>query len=436
MGDLTARVDRLQNSFDKFVMPTVPPHVPRPSSSVHNPSTPTTPVYNPTQAYEAYERKFVPHEMSTELTTFFSSANFTEMKGRAVAAFGDVYTYTGSGHQKSTPIPEPIKKLVGRIEKDYPDHGINSCFVNRYSGPESFLVEHQDNEKNIRAGSDIFSVSLGSTSTLRFRNCIDDSENTLSVEGDSLYVMSQPSQYFWKHRIDATTAPDTEFIRFSITLRSVHKANRNSTIILGDSNTRFLEPCDHKVFGTDMPGRRELTYHIRDIKPELCVGYQNIIVHVGINDLNEYSQGRMTTDPSPDDVESHFSLLADKLNEIQQLCPHARLIVSPVLPTKLGHINERAIKFNKMLFDYSDYHANSIITLNFSSFLDHQTRLLGKQFTSYKNPKHPIHLGRQGICMLGALFKDAVCRRKVDGRDYNSVVAGRSYALNFPPLDR
>ena len=307
--------------------------------------------------------------------------------------------------------------------------------MNRYVGSESFLVEHQDNEKHIRAGSNIFTVSLGSMSTLKFRDCCGDNEKTLSVEGDSLYVMSQPSQNYWRHRIDPAAVSDPEFVRLSITLRSVHKSNRNSTIILGDSNTRFLEPTDRSIFGKDMPGRRELTFHIRDIEPTLCAGYQNIIVHVGINDLNEYSKGRLVTDPAPDDVDSHFALFVSKLNEIKQLCPHSRLIVSLVLPTNLVHLNVRALKFNNMLFDYGDCH-NNITVLDFNPFLCQKTGLLDKQLGTYKNPRHPTHLGRQGICMLGAMFKDCIFRRKVDGRGYNSVVANRAYALHFPVLAR
>jgi hypothetical protein len=441
MNDLSAKFDQLQTSVDRFVIPSTLGKFAcgsRPPPNVHGQpapdATPPAPACNPAKAYEDYVQKFVSQDMSTDLTTFLSSTSFAEKKGRAVAAFGQVYTYTGSGPPKSTPIPEPIKKLIERIETDYPDHGINSCVVNRYSGSESFLVEHQDNEKDIRAGSNIFSVSLGSTTTLKFRDWLGESEKTLSIEGDSLYVMSQPSQYYWKHRID-NSEHDTESLRYSITLRSVHKSNKNSTIILGDSNTRFLLPTDSAIFGKDMTGHRELTFHIREINPELCAGYQNIVVHTGINDINEYSKGREETDPPPDDVDSHFALLVNKLNEIQRLCPYARLIVSPILPTKLPYLNARAMKFNNLLFDYADYHQN-ITTLNFSPFLCQQTSLLNKQFATYKNSKHPIHLGRQGICMLGGMFKDAVFRRKVDGRGYNSVVAGRSYALSFPPLDR
>ena len=183
-----------------------------------------------------------------------------------------------------------------------------------------------------------------------------------------------------------------------------------------------------------MPGVRELTYHIRDINPKLCVGYQHILVHVGINDLNEYSIGRLDSDPDPNDVDSHFGLFVSKLEEIQQLCPYVRLIVSPILPTKLQKLNERALKFNDMLFNYVG-HNDRIIVLNLNSFLCRQSGLLDKQLSSYKKPRHPVHLGKQGICMLGSIFKDSVFRKKVDGRGYSSVVANRAqYDKGFPSL--
>ena len=249
-------------------------------------------------------------------------------------------------------------------------------------------------------------------------------------------MMSQQSQHYWKHRIDPSDQTDSDFVRYSITLRSVHRVNKNSTIIIGDSNTRFLEPSNNRdIFGKEMPGERVLTYHIRDIDPKVCVGYQHIIVHVGINDLNEYSIGRLNTDPDPGDVDAHFTLFINKLEEIQQLCPYARLIISPILPTKLEKLNERALKFNHMLIDYVSCR-NNLVLLNFNPFLCKQSGLLDKQYGSYKKPRHPVHLGKQGIAMLGNMFKDSVFRRKVDGRGYSSVVANRAYAVHFPALAR
>ena len=430
---LSQKIEKFQTSLQEFAAGR---HQPQQATTYTTTPHPHTPVLNPTKAYENYTQTFVSREMSQELTTFLSTATFSEKNGRAVVAYGEPYHYTGSGPNKPVQMPEPIKKLISRIEQDHPEHGINSCVVNRYKGPKSFLVEHQDNEKSIRPESNIFTISLGSTAMLKFRECCSDNEQSVTVEDCSIYLMSQPSQYYWRHRVDPTADPaNTDYMRYSITLRSVHRFNKNSTIILGDSNTRFLEPSNQAIFGKDMSGRRELTFHIRDINPELCAGYQHIIVHVGINDLNEYSIGRMEGDPDPGDVDSHFALLVSKLDEIQQLCLYARLIVSPILPTKLQKLNERAIQFNHMLMDYVSYH-NNIVLLNFIPFVCKQSGLLDKQFGSYKKPKHPVHLGKQGISLLGSIFKDSVFRRKVDGRGYSSVVANQAYALHFPALPR
>ena len=86
-----------------------------------------------------------------------------------------------------------------------------------------------------------------------------------------------------------------------------------------------------------------------------------------------------------------------------------------------------------MLIDYADHNSN-IILLNFNSFLDRHSGLLDNQFSSYKNPRHPVHLGRQGILKLGNMFKDCVLRRQVDGRGYSAVLASRAYA--FPAMVR
>ena len=247
-----------------------------PNSST-SPSKSRPNVVNPTNSYIDYIENYVSETMSCQLSTFLSSAQFSDKNGRSVAAYGEPYHYTGSGSSRSTPMPDPIKELIERINTDYPESGINSCVINKYTGSKSYLPEHQDNEKMIRAGSEIFTISLGSSTTLKFRDCCstEESEESMIVDNRSLYRMSQPSQYYWTHRsnpIDHSVTLDSEYLRYSITLRSVHKHNKNSTIIIGDSNTRFLEPGHRATFGSDMPGCRTLTYHIRDIDPKVYLG--------------------------------------------------------------------------------------------------------------------------------------------------------------------
>ena len=75
----------------------------------------------------------------------------------------------------------------------------------------------------------------------------------------------------------------TNTSRYSITFRSVGKNFKNSTIIIGDSNTKHLKFSTGKhrekgTFGYNMPGERVETFHISQIdeRERKCLGYQNI----------------------------------------------------------------------------------------------------------------------------------------------------------------
>jgi len=383
------------------------PHHPTTNPPPPNTSTPRppTPAINPTAPYEGCREDFLDTDEGEELTQFLNNTEFTEKKGRHVAAYGIPYYYVGSrSTAKSSTIPEAIKKLVDKVNHEHKDAAINSIVVNRYTGPESYLPEHQDNESTIRAGSTIFTVSLGRRANLSFRDCLDKAEKHLEVRSRSMYAMTQASQSFWTHRIDPDPSAAGDSVRYSITMRSISKHNKNSTVVLGDSNTRFLDSgSKHRCgFDTTMPGCRIPTYHIREIDPTKAIGYQNVVVHVGINSLNEYSKGRIETDFAANDVDSHVNHLIEKLEEIRCLCPRARIIVSPILPTKLAELNERAMNFNRQLMKYV-ISKGDITLLNFESFCG-PTGLLGKQFSSFLRPRNPLHLGSEGIRKLGTMF--------------------------------
>ena len=398
---------------------------------------------NPTDHMEETRAEYVDKELSVELFEFLNSsdAQLTRKNGRSVGAYGEPYSYPGSGPAKKTALPPPVKCLIDKINIEFPGANINSCVINRYSGPSSSLPEHSDDEPCLTPGSSIYTVSLGSPAAVIYRDLITKVEKSALVEDRSLYVMSQKSQLFWTHRIDPPT-DNADYIRISITLRSVSMNNLHSTILLGDSNTKYIHfegdvantgSGTRSTFGPKLPGKKVPTFHISQIDPLKCIGYQNIILHVGINDFNPRSKGRAVTDPNVDDVHSIFGNFVDKIERIKAYCPKSKLVISPILPTKLDTYNRRALKFNSMLFKYSDKF-NDIKTLDFNSFLDFGKRYLDNSHGSYLNPSDPIHLGRMGVQNLAGIFKSAIFRNMVDGRSYNKMVTNRVYRSNFPPL--
>ena len=83
-----------------------------------------------------------------------------------------------------------------------PKSWINSCLITRYDDGVSSIPLHSDDETFVDPESEILTVSIGATRTVKF---IDKEENTtksLEVVYGSAYVMSRFSQDFWKHGFD------------------------------------------------------------------------------------------------------------------------------------------------------------------------------------------------------------------------------------------
>ena len=307
---------------------------------------------------------------------------------------------------------------------------INSCLITEFSGKESFIPEHSDDESVIRPESNIFTLTVGVPRTVIFRDLCSNSEKDILVENRSMYVMSRASQNLWTHRIDTYIGHDEDgdsSLRYSFTFRSVGEKFKSSTLILGDSNTKYVQFGNGKgTLGKKIPGHREATYRIEQIQPERCLGYKNVVVHVGINDIKNYN--------SPN-ISSNFNKLVEKIEHIQLINPNASLIVSPILPTKLVYLNSVAIKFNNMLFHYNNYINQTFRVLDFQCFVNLNTNVLDDEYCCYNNKSDSIHLGRKGISKLAQLFIDNLLpfRKFRDGRSYSGVTSGEKSQTSHKP---
>ena len=394
----------------------------------------TKPVVNPTKHIEGYKQTFLTEEESKELTDHLSKISYTKKNGRKVASFGEQYQYPGAP-SNTKEIPAPIKKLVDKIQATdvFKDVAINQIVINEYSGNESYLPEHSDDEPEIRTNSLILGVTLGSTMPIVFRDKCGGQEKHLEAVNGSLYAMSQESQYYWSHRIDKAT--EDNVLRHSITLRSVGQNYKNSLIILGDSNTKYLKfgAGEKGTFGYMVPGKRVETFHIRQIDPSNCIGYQKVLIHCGINDIRDKSPGRDPSDPHPCDMEGHLAVLSKKIGEVKELCPYATILVSPILPTKSYNLNQRALQFNSLLFDHmnKDPKYRGLQTLDLNEFVDRSGTLreeLGCWDSERKcyNTRDILHLGRQGVRTLANVIRNTVLSKKFRmQRSFSDVVDKR-----------
>ena len=174
-----------------------------------------------------------------------------------------------------------------------------------------------------------------------------------------------------------------------------------SLLVLGDSNTKYVK-------FPNINYHRVPTYLIEDINPSLCIGHAKVWLHVDINNLKSIRCG------GPNDVQKAYELFIHKVDQIRRLSPNTTVIVSPILPTGVSVLNNRARVFNRLLFSTRRW----FTSLDFNRFAD-RYKMLDKNYRCFNNPRDRIHLGYHGICELQRLIHHKVS--VVDSRSYQAV---------------
>ena len=202
-------------------------------------------------------------------------------------------------------------------------------------------------------------------------------------------------------------SPSHSHINHNIVSRGYRSSNVTSSsskpsfLILGDSNTKHIR--------LPLNFHRIPTYTIEDIDPSVCIGYTKVWIHVGINNLKSIRCG------GPSDVRKHFDLFMSKIERIGMLSPNTTVIVSPILPTAIKVLNDRACYFNTLLFSINRWW----LELDFSIFADDNS-MLRNFYRCYNNPMDKIHLGSKGLRELESMILKRTSL--VDTRSYSSVV--------------
>ena len=259
---------------------------------------------------------FINNDTCDQLISLFEEHDFKWENGHETLSFGESYNYSGSRNPPRE-LPPLLNKIMSDINSSYLDENsapLNSCLVNKYPDNESFIKEHSDDERSINRNSTICTISIGETRTVNFRNHVNGETHQHTPKSGSMYTMSKLSQELFKHKIDSEDDKNLK-VRYSLTFRSLSWTNDNSTIIFGDSNTKELKfgSGGDNMFGKSMPGEKVLSYTIDQINPLQCVGYSNIVIHCGVNDVKENCV------ESRNDIVSIYNKFVVKVNEIRSV---------------------------------------------------------------------------------------------------------------------
>jgi hypothetical protein len=288
---------------------------------------------------------------------------------------------------------------------------LNSCLVNMYSGPDSYLPNHSDDERCIHPESQIYTLSLGCMRTVKFSEKITELKFEFKPEHCSLYSMTRKSQEFFRHKIDKDPSLTTGDVRVSLTFRSVSWRNHNSTVILGDSNTgglKFGNASKGQGFGESMPGKRVAAFTVSELDPIEALGYNNIVINCGLNDVRHKSV------QSFDQVKDIYIDFKTKVDFICRVNKRAKIFVVPLIPTALPELNRKSMIFNKFLFDDLVLFNRNVSTISgLDEFVD-LNGCLKKHLI--KDDGLFIHLNGLGIRMLAKFIKQGIFFRKLSSR--------------------
>ena len=355
--------------------------------------------------------------MANDLIKFCETQKYRPENGHSVVMFGEEYSYSRNKQpERPAPIPTELNSLIEKITTDFPENEvITQVLINQYEGQDSFLPFHSDDEKMISPNSSIYTFSLGNPCTLTFKHLISGEEKPLNANNNSLYVMSRTSQRFWCHGIEKST--ELNGTRYSITMRTVANRYMKSSVIVGDSNTKFLRFGKGKeTFGYNMPGEAIYAPTLDMIEPSKCIGYNNVFLHCGINDVRQPGS----------DVQDCAERLIEAVERIKIFCPRTRIFIHPLLPTKSHNLNGKALEFNDILFRYVDNRNDPYIqSLNFNIFLDTNSGLLRGDMGRYHSTDQ-LHLGAAGYRMLAMLIRDKVLGSRTDGRPFSNITDSSS----------
>ena len=347
---------------------------------------------------------FLTEDEGSQLYKYLSTVDYKRENGHSVKNFGAAYRYTGAGDKNPVDceIPAEIQCIIDNVSKldNYKGLYINECLVNRYEGAQSFLPPHSDDELCINPESSIFSLSIGKERNVIFRDKFSGNETNHVAQGRSMYVMTRTSQTYYSHRIDKLVSPDTK-IRYSLVFRHVEKRFQNSTVIIGDSNTKDFKFAEGKGnFGKSLPGKRIQASHVEHINPFDCAAYAHVVIIAGTNDLR--SQYVSNTG----DIDKVVQCLADKISMIEKIRKDIKIRLMPVLPTRYSDMNRHIMYYNrKVLSRFILSGTNFNISMpNVCQFLD-QDGLLRTELTRTGDA---IHLNERGLAMFACNVKYSI----------------------------
>jgi alkylated DNA repair dioxygenase AlkB len=175
-------------------------------------------VFNQLEASRICKELFDTIPWKQDEVVMFGKKIVTKRKVAWYADAGITYTYAGvkkSGLQWTDGLLEIKQKVEGATGARY-----NACLLNLYHEGEEGMGWHQDNEKEMVAGSSIASLSFGAARKFAFKHATTNERLEIELANGSLLDMKGSIQQHWYHALPKTKK--VKQLRINMTFRLMH----------------------------------------------------------------------------------------------------------------------------------------------------------------------------------------------------------------------
>ena len=388
-----------------------------PSNMTHtgmrpNTEAPRVALYEEVDPYIKYENNCIEAGTKDIMAKLDKVEGFDKSDECDTLYFGE-YRYRDNGAiYEERPLPPFLSEILEQL-RPYLSNAkanINSCLIKRYKGGCNSGKSQRDNALVFDPESESLTLSIGAKLVMKFSNNSGSRKENVIMEDGSLLVTSRRAQDFWMYNVEKDAGSEASSVSYTLTFRHVAPHFINSTVIIGDSNTRFMSFGEGRgKFGVWLPGKRIEAFCIEDVPNPMVIGpYRNIVLHVGVNNIKRRDRRSNT---------SLANELDNKCKEILDLYPRSRIYLSLLLPTKLDSLNYRANELNNMLIEISHSNRNVFIIEHPRSLLCNSSGYLKPGIGRFDKGKNvpldsdSLHLGIRGIRILARTIKEAILPR-------------------------
>jgi len=120
-----------------------------------------------------------------------------------------------------TPTVKMMRDLVTKETGQYCNH----CVLNRYVNGSDYIGYHKDKNKDMRNGTCIFTVSLGTPRIMKLKNIKNKRVNDYTLKPGSIFAIGWQTNEKYKHSIPVSNK--VKGTRISLTFRSIKSTQPN-----------------------------------------------------------------------------------------------------------------------------------------------------------------------------------------------------------------